>query len=93
MAFGFGPGSEMMKSVKSNRKQLSKTRSLKEVHDRYKDVINEDAPNFKKVSEKELEAFKAEFLEKKKKEDLNNKIITGCVVITILVAFYFLMYT
>lgn len=93
MAFGFGPGSEMIKSVKANRRQLSEKRSLKDTHDRYKDVTDKDAPNFKKVSEEEVAAYKAKFLKKKKKDDLHNTIILVSVAIIILVVFYIFMFT
>ena len=93
MAFGFGPGSDMVKSVQSNRKQLSKKRTYKETHDRYKDVADKETPNFKKVSAEELAAYKSEFLKKKKKEDMHNTIIVVSVAVIVLLGFYFLMFT
>ncbi len=91
MAFGFGPGSEMVKSVQSNRKQLGKTRSLKENHNLYK-VKDQEKPNFKKVSQEELEKFKEDFRKKKQKEDRQNLFILIFVFIIVFVAFYIVLF-
>ncbi|MCK8522911.1 hypothetical protein M0D21_15140 [Aquimarina sp. D1M17] len=92
MAFGFGPGREMMKSVQSNRKQLGKSRSLKENHERFKDVLDTDKPEFKKVSEEELDKFKEEFRRKKQKEDQQNKLILGITFLIVFVIFYIVLF-
>ncbi|MDY8137355.1 hypothetical protein [Aquimarina sp. 2201CG5-10] len=92
MAFGFGPGSDMVKSVNSNRKQLAKNRSLKESHDRYKDVTDIEKPEFKKVPEKEVREFNQKFREKQKVEHRQNMFILGCVFVMVITGFYLILF-
>jgi len=92
MPFGFGQGSSMLRSVEGNRKQLKTRKSLKENHDRFKDVSDTDKPIFKKVSEKELEQFKTKFKEKKKKENRNNLILIITVFLVIFAVFYLMLF-
>jgi len=91
MAFGFGPGSDMVKSVQSNRKQLGRGKSLKENHDRFKDV-EKGKLHFKKVSAEELESFKENFRKKKQKEDQQNLLILIAVFLMVFIAFYLILF-
>ena len=92
MAFGFGPGSDMMKSVKSNRKQLRSKQSLKDVQERFKDVGDKEKTLFKKVPESEVIAFKKKFAEKQKKEKQQHLILMAGIAIMVLVLFYFVLF-
>ncbi|WP_103069243.1 hypothetical protein [Aquimarina sediminis] len=92
MAFGFGPGAEMMKSVRSNRSQLGKKKSLKDTHEQYKGVEDKDKSEFKKVSESEINAFKEKFKEKQKKEKRQDMILIGFVAIVVLSFFYYVLF-
>ncbi|WP_299442944.1 hypothetical protein [uncultured Aquimarina sp.] len=92
MAFGFGQGNSMLKSVESNRKQLKKRNSLKENHDRFKDVLDNDKPIFKKVSEEDLEQFKTKFKEKQKIENRKNLILVFSVFLVVFMIFYLVLF-
>ncbi len=81
-----------MKSVESNRKQLKKRNSLKENHDRFKDVSDNNKPMFKKVSEKEIEHFKIKFKEKQKIEKRKNLILVFIVFLLVFIAFYLVLF-
>jgi len=92
MAFGFGPGTSMLKSVASNRKQLRKRNSLKENLEKYNDISDQDKSNFKKVSDEELEKFKIEFREKQKRENRTNRILILGVFLVVFIVFYFVLF-
>ncbi|MFP2996236.1 hypothetical protein ABN763_09995 [Spongiivirga sp. MCCC 1A20706] len=91
MAFGFGPGSDMMKSVESNRKQIRKKKSLKQITEAFG---NESCakPEFVKVSKEELERLKQEFLLNKRKEQQQVYVLLGFVILAVVVGFYFIMF-
>jgi len=92
MAFGFGPGSDMMKSVESNRKQMRKKKSLKQNIDTYNNGKNNEKLEFKKVSAEELERFKTQLLLKKKKEVKQNILLMIGVIIVVFSTFYFILF-
>ena len=92
MAFGFGPGSDMMKSYQSNRKQLGKKKSLKETHDTYKGM-HQEGINSDDFTEEEILKFKTAFKAKAEKEERQNKILIATVFIIVLVIFYVVLFT
>lgn len=74
MAFGYGPGNEMQKSVKGNRSLLGKRKSLK-------DLRKENGPfsggpiKLKEASPEEMEAFRAKLKKQQKKERIQVALI------------------
>lgn len=92
MAFGFGPGSDMMKSVESNRKQMRKKKSLKENINKYNNGKDIEKIEFKNISKEELEKFKAQLLLKKKKELQKNVLLATAIIIVVYLSFYFILF-
>ncbi|WP_196887786.1 hypothetical protein [Aureivirga sp. CE67] len=88
MGFGFGPASEMQKSVKANKAQLRKRNSLKENIEIY-GTSSDEKYEYNEFSEEEMEAFKLKVKQEKAIED-RNRIIIICSAVVGLVILGFL---
>jgi hypothetical protein len=92
MAIGFGGGSDMMKSVNSNRAQ---TRVGRKDRKSLQDTLgNSDAKKkstegiFKELDPEEFQKFKLQLQEEKKKHDLKLKILfVAILAAALLIAF------
>ncbi|RZS93376.1 hypothetical protein EV197_1954 [Aquimarina brevivitae] len=92
MAFGFGPGSDMIKSYQSNRKQLGKKKSLKETSKQYKGMHQEGIRS-DDFSEEDIFQFKNAFREKAAKERKQNRLLFITAFLFVFVVFYWVLFT
>ncbi len=93
MAFGFGPGAEMMKSYKANRAQMSQRK--KEIRERNVGGYDKNAngPNALKVATPEQIAEARRKTELDNKKELRKNLTVGgvCLVLVLGVMTYFLI--
>lgn len=68
MALGIGPGADMMKAFKENRKHLGQGKRLKDAHEGYKADKNQQGLKFKEVNQEDLNRIKEQIREEQQRE-------------------------
>ena len=90
MAFGFGAGSDMMKAYQDNKNRLSERKSLKELSKTFNE--KEKKLFFREMSKEELENFKIELAERKRKERMISVLVMILAIIAVFGLFYFIFF-
>lgn len=91
MAIGFGAGSDMMGAYNSNRKQLKRSKNLKEVSETYGLKNQNKKVKYKETSEEQLKEFRMKLQEQKRKDTLRLYSVLGIMAVAFtLVMFYIL---
>lgn len=92
MAFGYGPGADMMKSFKANRKQLKKNKPHEVRSRTQKENSQDNNPKEKKLSLQGMEEFKMELEREREKERFKTRAIIGIIVVVVVLGIYLLMF-
>lgn len=92
MAFGFGHGTEMVKSVKANRDMLKKRKSNMDLSSFSGIKTGKGSVEPKKMSPDELKEFRMKLMEENRKVRMRNIFILSILIVIIIGILYIVLF-
>lgn len=93
MAFGFGPGTDMNRSIQANRKLVKGRKKLKDASQIYDYNGSGETRELLEPSEEEILSYRAKLKEEKIQRQKKLIVSVSAITLIILALFYFMMFT